>query len=344
MTSYVYRLYTAEGVLLYIGKANNPLSRVGQHAATKEWGPSIARATVTPYADSRDALDAEAWAIAIEGPVYNVSRPQPTGPRPPMATGPFAVWEVPASHPTAAQVWVDARSAAEARFGEPSATEIALARSKKEHFARQTEHSLAAREAFAQSELDLLEFVTKRLRPGGRTPGRILWDTFKSASPAYLLSQRAFYSAIVAEGYAKRKTNIGVVFECELVDAPALDAPPTPASDARPTAAEYARRWREQHAEKRRQELADEAELVERALATALAPRVPGDTYARRTLVDAVTEALRQDGAPLPPPRVLAGHIIRLAPEFGLVERFVTVIENGVRVRTRGFVAEEVDA
>jgi DNA-binding transcriptional regulator YhcF (GntR family) len=68
----LYRLYDAEGRLLYIGIAVKPEQRWIQHAAEKDWWPEVARRD-TYWCDSRaEALVREVDAIVTEQPIYNV--------------------------------------------------------------------------------------------------------------------------------------------------------------------------------------------------------------------------------------------------------------------------------
>lgn len=87
---YVYRLFDAQGRLLYIGKTYNVRARLwgrGGHAHTKPWWPEVASVTATEYRTEEAALDAEAWAIRREKPLHNVERPHPRTPRAPRRLG-----------------------------------------------------------------------------------------------------------------------------------------------------------------------------------------------------------------------------------------------------------------
>lgn len=79
--AFVYRLFDAEGTLLYVGKTYRPEVRFyggpTSHSATKEWWPEVARIVVKTYRSDVDALAAEAWAIKRERPSYNVAHPRP---------------------------------------------------------------------------------------------------------------------------------------------------------------------------------------------------------------------------------------------------------------------------
>jgi len=67
----VYRLFDADGKLLYVGVANNYGRRWEQHAAEKPWWPEIAREAVEWHQDRPSALAAEAHAIMREQPRFN---------------------------------------------------------------------------------------------------------------------------------------------------------------------------------------------------------------------------------------------------------------------------------
>lgn len=70
----LYRLYDADGDLLYIGIGFNPVARYREHRKTKRWWPQVARREVTWY-ETRTAADmAEREAILAEDPRYNVLR------------------------------------------------------------------------------------------------------------------------------------------------------------------------------------------------------------------------------------------------------------------------------
>lgn len=68
---YVYRMFDANGALLYIGMSNDFAYRLWQHMSEKPWAHEIAKQTVTRYASRQEAEDAEAAAIAAEAPRYN---------------------------------------------------------------------------------------------------------------------------------------------------------------------------------------------------------------------------------------------------------------------------------
>lgn len=68
----VYRLFNADGVLLYIGVSNAPRSRYRQHQKQQPWGDEIASRTVEWFDTRLEALRVELAAIRVEQPRYNV--------------------------------------------------------------------------------------------------------------------------------------------------------------------------------------------------------------------------------------------------------------------------------
>jgi predicted GIY-YIG superfamily endonuclease len=66
----VYRLYDAEGTLLYIGASYNPDRRCEEHMR-KPWGSQIARRAEEWHPSREDAFAAERRAIWEEGPRHN---------------------------------------------------------------------------------------------------------------------------------------------------------------------------------------------------------------------------------------------------------------------------------
>jgi predicted GIY-YIG superfamily endonuclease len=66
----VYRLFDAEGTLLYIGASYNPDRRCEEHRR-KAWGPQIARRTEDWLPSREEAFAVERRAIRAERPRYN---------------------------------------------------------------------------------------------------------------------------------------------------------------------------------------------------------------------------------------------------------------------------------
>lgn len=69
----LYRLYDAEGVLLYIGISRDPRIRWYQHAGSKQWWPEVERREVVWHETAEAAVYAERTAIREEMPRYNIS-------------------------------------------------------------------------------------------------------------------------------------------------------------------------------------------------------------------------------------------------------------------------------
>lgn len=68
----LYRLYAADGALLYIGITQDLDERWRQHSSRKEWWPQVARRAVSWCVSRSEALRLEAEAIKAEHPLHNV--------------------------------------------------------------------------------------------------------------------------------------------------------------------------------------------------------------------------------------------------------------------------------
>mgnify|MGYP003404843917 CR=1 FL=1 len=68
----LYRLYSASGVLLYVGIADNIPSRLKQHSKDKPWWPEVTSTAFQQFATRAEAEAAEKAAIQTERPVHNV--------------------------------------------------------------------------------------------------------------------------------------------------------------------------------------------------------------------------------------------------------------------------------
>lgn len=68
----LYRQFDAGGRLLYVGIANNPLRRTGEHAAEKPWFTQVVRIDIQWLPDRDAALEAEEHAIKTERPLFNI--------------------------------------------------------------------------------------------------------------------------------------------------------------------------------------------------------------------------------------------------------------------------------
>lgn len=74
----LYRLYSEDGVLLYVGITSNLERRFAQHAADKDWWPKVARREVEWYGSRRSAECAEEAAIKARIPRHNrLHSPEP---------------------------------------------------------------------------------------------------------------------------------------------------------------------------------------------------------------------------------------------------------------------------
>jgi hypothetical protein len=70
--STVYRYYTEDGVLLYVGCTFDHGRRLQQHKITKEWWYEIKYIRLDHYAERWEAMRAESIAITIEKPRHNL--------------------------------------------------------------------------------------------------------------------------------------------------------------------------------------------------------------------------------------------------------------------------------
>lgn len=68
----LYRLYSAQGVLLYVGIADNIPSRLKQHSKDKPWWPEVASTAFQQFPSRAEAEAAEKRAIQSEQPLHNV--------------------------------------------------------------------------------------------------------------------------------------------------------------------------------------------------------------------------------------------------------------------------------
>ena len=70
----VYRLYSTDGALLYVGVGVDPRNRVTEHIRRKPWGGEIADVVIDWYQYIEVAHLAERRAIRDEKPLHNVIR------------------------------------------------------------------------------------------------------------------------------------------------------------------------------------------------------------------------------------------------------------------------------
>jgi excinuclease UvrABC nuclease subunit len=67
----VYRMFDADGALLYVGRSIDALQRLSSHRKVKAWWTDVATVTVTHYDDELEACRDELAAISSEQPKYN---------------------------------------------------------------------------------------------------------------------------------------------------------------------------------------------------------------------------------------------------------------------------------
>ena len=67
----LYRLYSSDGTLLYVGISSDPQRRFSQHAADKCWWTHVARKEIEWYETRDNALAAEEAAIRAKQPAWN---------------------------------------------------------------------------------------------------------------------------------------------------------------------------------------------------------------------------------------------------------------------------------
>lgn len=73
----VYRVWSDEDELLYVGVSMSPTSRIAQHANFQPWWTDVARVTLEHFPTREAAAAAERQAIASENPEHNIVRPGP---------------------------------------------------------------------------------------------------------------------------------------------------------------------------------------------------------------------------------------------------------------------------
>jgi len=69
----VYRHFSKDGQLLYVGKSVNPFERLSGHIRRGDWPYEIAAVTLQWFDDETAALDAEHLAIMVENPIWNAT-------------------------------------------------------------------------------------------------------------------------------------------------------------------------------------------------------------------------------------------------------------------------------
>ena len=70
-TTQLYRHFSQDGTLLYVGVSLSAVARLSQHGEQSPWFEEIARVEVDNFPDRETALKAERKAIETENPKYN---------------------------------------------------------------------------------------------------------------------------------------------------------------------------------------------------------------------------------------------------------------------------------
>ena len=70
--THLYRHFSKDGELLYVGVSLSTLQRLGQHASNSEWYARIARVDIEQFPSREEALEAERRAIMDERPKHNI--------------------------------------------------------------------------------------------------------------------------------------------------------------------------------------------------------------------------------------------------------------------------------
>lgn len=83
----VYRMYSAQGELLYVGQSALPQNRLMQHRLGADWVREVATITVAWFDSRKDATEAEMAAIKFEGPRFNLEHFMPRRDMPPKTGG-----------------------------------------------------------------------------------------------------------------------------------------------------------------------------------------------------------------------------------------------------------------
>ncbi len=72
----LYRIWDAEGALLYVGISTNPDMRMYKHKRRQPWWAEVDSVSYEWFPNRESAQGAERSAIHHEHPVYNVVRPR----------------------------------------------------------------------------------------------------------------------------------------------------------------------------------------------------------------------------------------------------------------------------
>lgn len=150
----LYRLFDADGKLLYVGIADDPHRRWVQHARDKAWWPEVTKKTADWFDSRSEAGEAEIKAIREELPLHNLMY------RSPLATpeGVIAMTRIRAAHDAIAEAEREGkRIVEEARLrfgavinrltanGELEQNEVVRLTGKTREWVRQWQRKAAAR-------------------------------------------------------------------------------------------------------------------------------------------------------------------------------------------------------
>lgn len=83
----LYRVFDAEGALLYVGISHDPEKRWAEHAKLKDWWQLVAEKTTCWFETRSTAARAEEEAIRAEKPRFNVLHAPESKPRVPPQRG-----------------------------------------------------------------------------------------------------------------------------------------------------------------------------------------------------------------------------------------------------------------
>jgi hypothetical protein len=76
----LYRIWSADRILLYVGVSQNPFERLRTHAQNAPWWPHATLITYQIFRAGHDALAAERTAIRTEAPLFNKRSAVSSGP------------------------------------------------------------------------------------------------------------------------------------------------------------------------------------------------------------------------------------------------------------------------
>ena len=90
--TWIYRLWSPHGVLLYVGITTNVQTRLSQHARDQPWWPQVAMVTSEVCGTRFDALQQEAAVIQSEHPLWNVAHVVDPASPPVILPEPVLIW------------------------------------------------------------------------------------------------------------------------------------------------------------------------------------------------------------------------------------------------------------